>query len=241
MDHSMNSNMIFIYIHRASLAVLGVLLSLTMYAQELSLLKALQTEEESLQKSLKEISYPASKVKKHFFYLVKTWQNSMVLTTKGEKFSFNGRYNLLNKSIEYKINSTVRTIHINKVSLAKVGETTLIPITQATNPDIKNYHYLEVLSFGEINLLKGYKLGRMAGSQGQSLIPNGAESHVYEQLFFTYDFRDVIALEKSKKRILMLFKNKQKDLREYSKSEKLKFGSNEDLIKIFDHYNSLLN
>jgi len=60
-----------------------------------------------------------------------------------------------------------------------------------------------------------------------------------DKLYISYKNNTAIELPRKKKEILNLFSFKSKDINVYAKTNKLNFKNTEDLVEIFNYYNSL--
>lgn len=189
---------------------------------------------------LKKVSYVTNgSVYEHSFYIEEGWQNSYIMTTNDQLIYFNGRYNVLKKSIEVKIGEELRIIKKDKVKIAQIGETTLLPLLIEQSIQVNNNIYLEVLSVGNIHLLSSYHMSyKMELGQSLSMQANGKKVYyVEETLYYTTDFQHF--KEVKKREVFDIFINKAIEMEAFIKGDKLKLNNKMDLIKIFNHYNRL--
>lgn len=191
--------------------------------------------------AIEDISYPAKGNKNHNFYINKSWQNSFVITQSNEIFYFNGRYNVLNKNIEYSKAGKQRIIYPKRIKAAMIGEKVLIPIGAQQVQQVDNNRFLEVLSSGAITLLNSYIMDSRLET-GSSISFEGTGKKIYfvdEVLYYTHDFITMHKLPNAKHKILNLFKDNRKQVEDFAKKERLRFNEKKDLGKIFDYYNAL--
>lgn len=204
-------------------------------------LRQIKLQQAAVIDALEDISYPSKSGRVHHFYLNKNWQNSFVITLDDETIYFNGRYNVLNKTIESHWKGEQRVIYPKKIKAAQIGENLLIPIGADQIRQVDNNRYLEVLSFGKLNLLNGYGLETKMET-GSSLSFQGTGKKTYfidETLYHTSDFKTIEKLDNSKGKILDLFGQQEKAVANFAKENRLRFNNKEDLRLIFDFFNSL--
>lgn len=191
--------------------------------------------------AIKEISYPSRSNKTHNFYLNKNWQNSFILSLSGEIIYFNGRYNVLSKTIECLISEEVRVIYPRKIKGAVIGENLFVPLSEGNIQQVDNNRYIEVLSTGKLHLVNSYIMDtRMETGSSISFEGTGKKAYfVDEVLYYTHDFKTFEKLDKSKNKVLELFGTKIETVADFVKEYRLRFNNKEDLVKIFDFYNAL--
>lgn len=193
--------------------------------------------------AIEDLSYPSRSTRTHHFYLDKSWQNSYVITLSDEVIYFNGRYNVLNKAIECFSNNQQRILYPKKVKGAVVGKNAFIPLSQELVRQMGNNRYAEILSSGQIHLLNSYIMDTRMDS-GSSISFEGTGKKTYfidEVLYYTQDFKSITKLSKSKNNVLDLFGTKRETIADFVKENRLRFNNKEDLIRIFDFYNALVD
>ena len=205
-------------------------------------LQQIKTQQIKVMSAMEAISYPAKTTRVHNFYINKNWQNSFVINLSGEILYFNGRYNVLSKTIEFIQGGKERVIYPRKIKAAVVGEKVLIPISAQQIQQVDNNRYVEVLSSGNLHLLNSYILDTRLDS-GSSISFEGTGKKTYfvdEVLYYTTDFKNIQKLPKSKNKILDVFIGNKESVAAFAKTNQLRFNTKEDLILLFDYYNRIL-
>lgn len=224
-------------LYKNLICLLFSFVSCTGYAQVEVILLHNDSLKQSSITALNTISYPASgKAKVHPFYINTDFAHSYVIDQFDNIIYFSGRYNVLKKSIEAKLGEGLRIIKLNKVQLAQVGRTTLVPIPRQQRPQVDNNSYVEVLSSGKIYLLRSHLMASKM-ELGGSLSMQADGKKVYytdEKLYYTTDFQTFTLLKK--KKILGLFGAAQTQVKNFISENDLKLNDVEDLVKIFDFY-----
>ena len=197
---------------------------------------------ERMEKQINKVSIAIKRNKSHNLYLNTAWQNSAVVSDENQVTYFNGRFNVLNKSIELKNKNGIRSIRPNRVEAAMVGNRyfTVVPADQIRGE--ANSSFFEVLALGEVNLYALHLLKtRMTGSNSITTAYNGEkEYYIGEQLYYHKTDGLCQELKVNKKNILRLFGDRKDEVEVFRRDKKLKYKSKEDLIQIFEFYNSLI-
>jgi len=102
--------------------------------------------------------------------------------------------------------------------------------------------YFEVIREGEYRLLKKWELQKRVTNSSPLGLPAAREEKLTREETFFYQTspdRRPIALPKKKTDFIEIFRRDRRDMTEYAKSNKLSPKSEEDVIMMFDYYNSL--
>lgn len=197
---------------------------------------------EQMEEQVMKVSTPVSRSKDHTLYLNPDWQNSAVVGGDGQVTYFNGRFSVLDKRIELKNKNGVRTISPARVEAAMVGERYFLVVPADQRKEEAATAFFELLSLGKVNLYMLHLLkSRMSGSNGITANYNGEKVYyIGEQLYFQPEGGLCQKLKFSEKKILALFGDQKAEVEAFAKENNLKFRPKDDLIRIFDHYNSLI-
>lgn len=174
-------------------------------------------------------------------YLDEEWQEGLVLTPEGDVFRIKGRYNAYADEMQVLINKQMKALFPRKIRGVSLGEKVFIPTSFYDKFDTKSFGFFEVLSEGEIALLIRYE----AVTRGVNDHPllgstnNKVEINIQESFFVRVNGEAARPLKKKKKEVLKVLAKKEEKIVQLAKEEKLSFGKQEDLRKIFDYYNGI--
>lgn len=206
-------------------------------------LKQTSAIQDSIRRELSKISYVMSSSQQNInFYLDPTWQSSFIITNNDQVYFFNGRLNAVDHAIEIKFNDQIRTIHPDQLKVVSIGSRTFLPVEgKKVRFSDKRMVYLEVLSFGDINLLVHYYYrSKMGGNNRLSINTNGGSFTIIPIYYIAGARGKLTKLRTSKRRILNLFNGKGEEVEAFIKKNRLRFSETEHLEQIFDYYNGLV-
>ncbi|MEM1322837.1 MAG: hypothetical protein AAGG75_21410 [Bacteroidota bacterium] len=191
------------------------------------------------EKLLKDYSFPTKSKKVHNLYLNINWQNSYAVTNSGELLQFSGRYNAMNQAVEMKLRSGIRSLQSRKIKLVVVGDNMLIPLPGTVIDLGERRVYFEILSNGDITLLKQFTLSYyMDGTNSLTAAYNGERKYQITPVYYaTNDYKKLSRLKLTKKRVLQLFGDKEEEMKKFLKSNKLKLTEEKDLKRLFNAFN----
>ncbi len=172
-------------------------------------------------------------------YVFENWNNRGVLSIGNEAYKLGN------------INFNMRT---NKVE-SRVGKDSVY-IFDLTNVDylfinnrkFKNYYFsknnrneiLELIYDGEdLKLLKGFEIGIKRGEVDPLMVKKTVAKFYTTTFYYINKGDDFNKIKLKKKDILLLFNDKVDLVRNYIKENKLSYTNEKNVIKLFNHYNSL--
>jgi hypothetical protein len=212
------------------------------YNQINDLLTQSSMVQDSIRREISRISYLiTSSANNPNFYLNPNWQSSFIITNEERVYHFSGRMNALDNSIEVKLGEEIRTIHPDQLKLVVIGRRTFMPFKGSVIDftDQRNV-YLEVLSHGKVHLLVHYFYRSQSGVNNRlSPNTNGGNFKILPIYYCIRNGGNLTRLRTSKRKILALFKDQQDQVESYAKDHHLRFSGENDLIRIFDYFNSL--
>lgn len=103
--------------------------------------------------------------------------------------------------------------------------------------EIQNKGFLQNISLGKINLYKKYNMS-IIESKGYGS-QSGDKSFNPSATYYLSKDGKLSKISPSKKSVLVLFPNKEKEISEYLKNNLINFKNDEDLRKLFDFLNQL--
>ncbi len=198
---------------------------------------------DSSEQQLKQFSFATKNTKVHNLYININWQNSYAITKSGKVLQFSGRFNALNQAVELNFQEGIRSLQSRAIQLVVIGDNMLIPLPGTLIDLGERPIYFEILSDGEINLLKRFTLAYfMEGMNSLTASYNGEKKYkIIPAYYATSDFRQLHLLKLSKKKVLRTFGERQEEMKAFLKRNKLKLNEEEDLKRLFDQFNGKRN
>lgn len=198
-------------------------------------LLVLENYTEEMESTYKTLSFATKSSQKHNLYVDGEWQHSFIVGTENQITHFNGRYNVLNKSIELTYKGQVRTINSDKIRYAKIGQHIFAPFQTSEGSE-----YFEILSNGSVSLLLKYDLSeKMTSSNALVSQVVGETSYASQEELYFKKGNKIEKLKSSKKKVLELFDDHTGEIESFADERKTRFGRKEDLIRVFNFYNGL--
>ena len=221
--------------------VFMLLVSISVYSQELAsataLVDSIKAENTFY---LRSISTPINPSKKDV-YIEEGWQHGVLVTDDENTLFFNGRINVVRGYLECKVENRIRKIAPGRIKLIDLEGKKYIPIKGSSIDGGGINTYMNILSLGQISLLKGYYIivkSRGGDSINQEI--TGTETlELGSDLFYTYDFGTIYRLRSNKKTILSLLSDKEDQVSNLIEINRLKFSSDRDISTIFNFYNTI--
>ena len=152
------------------------------------------------------------------------WQWVEIRSFDNKIFKIEGRYVLSNDMMEIRFEDYHVTLYPSKIKHVKLADKQFVP-SLFQYKDEKRYSYFEVLSFGEISLVKKYNLDY----EKQSL---------EEQIYYKKHQAAALPVVTSRRKLLKLFGNSSKLMKNYIAENRINIRDEKDLTKLFDFYNS---
>lgn len=179
-------------------------------------------------------------------FLYETWTTGDVLQEDNKYFNgMNLKYNIYDDQLIFKnqkdeilaFKTLVKEFHLYE----DVDDTTkTVRVYKNGFPEVEKYNkksYYQVLVDGKVMLLKKYYLSFVESMPygtsdiQKTLIPN--------QAYYLFFNGKMTKVKKQKDNILSTLPNQKSALNLYVKNEKIKFKTDEDLIKVLSYYNTL--
>lgn len=188
-------------------------------------------------------------------FLIEEFKSGIIIDTNNDKeYPTNLRYNVLNDVFEIKINKNDTELkrlnrYFNYQYILNGEKFVLIQSQETLNElhyNTGNGYVVELTDPKKENVLyKRYYAEKKEGKKAQSTYQKDTPPSIdVDQRFIIKFGEDYVKAEAHKKRVVDAFPNKQNILKDYIKSNKLKFrGNDEDLenqmIQLVDYYNTL--
>lgn len=178
-------------------------------------------------------------------YLDKKWKGSILMTHAGELVAVSARYRVYDDEIEIIQDEQEMIVYKDKVKAVSIDNQVFVPrIVKDKNGRI-NEKWAQLLVEGECNLFKVYTMS-VKRSDYNAALNTGNKSDILETSTKLYYNQlpaqsSLTVLKKGKTNVLEVLKRKERLVTEFAKENKLKWGKEADLIKLFVYYNSLLD
>jgi len=175
-------------------------------------------------------------------YLDKEFILGKVILNNSKIINTGLRYNAYSDNFEFYNKDVIMSLSkIDGTKIILTGKTFVLRSLKSENSTSKNY-YQELTENGRLRLYKKYYKKFVEAKKSKSSY--GSDKPAKFELITSYFFeksgsKDLELFKLKKKDILLLMKDKSSDIKKYLKNEKLKLSKEQDLVKLFDYYNSL--
>ncbi len=191
---------------------------------------------------------PSPGVKVNEVYLDPAWKKSSIAIYGSDKLldGFRVRYDLRANSIEFNINNEIKVLDVKKVkSMVWLDSMTYIPHNFVNGKEylvnkIPMTSLIEVLTEGKTSLYKRYAYWIKKPDFNPALDVGSPDELIYkENLFYYGDEKALMPVPAKKKALQAVFGDKLAAIRAFMKERQLSLSREDDLVKIFDYFNSL--
>lgn len=195
----------------------------------------LQTIEKEHLKVLQSVSYPVNPSKSHDLYLHQEWISGW-LSLKDDKvlIPVMARFNILRGAVELMCREQIRVLQTQAVEMVIIGTHLFFP--HESSPT----NYFEILSDGQLNLLRAYELSYTYESSNTITSAVNGEKKTTSKLAYYYfkEGESAKPLKAKKKKILKLMDNDEQ-VRKFIETNNLKLSKKEHLVQVFDFFNGM--
>ncbi|MCZ4695892.1 hypothetical protein DWB61_14705 [Ancylomarina euxinus] len=175
------------------------------------------------------------------FFVNKDWTDGTVyFNDKHVVSNVSMRYFIKGKEMHVKHDGKIMKI-INQSSIDSIliGDHTFV-YSEFVFGSTLSQDFLELLSGGSIKFYKHYTNKFIKAKEVSSYQTQESDKYIIKKEFYVSVNDNAAEFFKPKKKsILALFSDKKEDVMSFVKKNKLKFGREADVIKIFNYYNSL--
>lgn len=178
-------------------------------------------------------------------YLYEEWHQGNITLKNGHQMkNIDFRYNLKTHQIELKSSNRTQVIHLNNIyqfEIPQQEKSQLFLSYTSLKSNRAIYGIFEVLSKGKIQLLRKplLKLQR-ADYVPTHNVGNKNDMYIQAQEFYIIQNQELISVKAKKKNILSLLHLHEEEIALFVKKHQLHCRKIEDLKKIFDFYNQLV-
>jgi hypothetical protein len=158
------------------------------------------------------------------------------------------RYNVFNQEIAFIYGedtlSIAAPLNVDTIAFSGKYFTYSLYIEEKKGPDVLASAYFEILNDGDFKLLRKNYVEIKENSYAKNYMGGGGDGREYfihqSSLYYKPEPGSAaFKLQKNKREILHLFKDKKEEISSYIKQNKLSISSEKDLIKIFNYYNQI--
>lgn len=169
------------------------------------------------------------------------WKEGVLVAPNDSTYRFKGRYNVLADEFQVQVNGRVRALYPKVVKGVELDEKIFLPVDYVAK-NKRGYAFFEVLYFGKISLL----LRRKAEARATDINPvlgtslSDKSKVVFVKSYYYQQPGLPARLFKTKrKQVLALFSDRRREMENFLKEERLNPHRQEDLIRLFRHYDDM--
>jgi len=165
-------------------------------------------------------------------YLSNEWQKGILIDKLDRVFEVEARYEVLHDEIQLLVDSEVKIVNAQSIQGCKIGDKVFLA-SEFMVEGQEQFGYLELLSEGDICLLKRYDATSKMKGDDKWVIPEDSK-------FFYEKSGDLTReLDLKRRTLLGIFAEKEESIKSYIKDNDLDYGKEPDLIQLFNYYNSI--
>jgi hypothetical protein len=152
------------------------------------------------------------------------------------------RYNAYKDLFEFKVDGQARVLDPSTtIKKVNVGESTFVVEKYVGDKGISKYGYFTLLDSGKVSLYSKKSVKFTPGMKGRAL-DGGDQPAEYRRLpdefYFKTNAGELVEI-KNIKSMIASFPDKQEELTQFAKKEKISPRDEEELVKLIRYYNSL--
>lgn len=152
------------------------------------------------------------------------------------------RYNAYKDVLEFQVDGQSRVLDPSTtIKKVNIGQSTFVVEKYMTDKGIPKYGYFTLLDSGKVNLYSKKSVKFTPGMKGRAL--DGGDQpaeyrRVPDEFYFKTGSGEMVEI-KSIKSMIAAFPDKQDELSQFAKKEKISPRDEDELIKLVNYYNSL--
>jgi hypothetical protein len=152
------------------------------------------------------------------------------------------RYNAYKDVFEFKVDGQARVLDpLTSIKKVNFGESTFVVEKYVNDKGIPKYGYFTLLDSGKVNLFSKKSVKFTPGMKGRGLDDGDQPAEFRrnpDEFYFKMGGGELIEI-KSIKQMIAAFPDKQEELQQFAKKEKISPRDEEELVKFIKYYNSL--
>jgi hypothetical protein len=152
------------------------------------------------------------------------------------------RYNAYKDVFEFKVDGQARVLDpLTSIKKVNFGESTFVVEKYVNDKGIPKYGYFTLLDSGKVNLFSKKSVKFTPGMKGRGLDGGDQPAEFRrnpDEFYFKMGGGELIEI-KSIKQMIAAFPDKQEELQQFAKKEKISPRDEEELVKFIKYYNSL--
>ena len=183
------------------------------------------------------------RLSKNEFFAFNDWKKIKVLSKEKETLVIDSaNYHFIDERMLFIKDGQLNYLFPREVDRIFVDDAVYIPVKLR---DKTEYKYYELLVDGDLRLLKKHEVRKERVSNHPMGISHGPQKTKVKivQKFYYHDTKkgELSKLPSNKKKIIKIFKKNKKRMLQYAKKHSISTNSQEDLVKLFSHYNNSNN
>jgi hypothetical protein len=171
------------------------------------------------------------------------WQQAKLITQSDEEVLIDScNFNIKDQTMFFQRKGSLYFLYPSQMKTIFFNEREFIPLPESNTPN-SGFSYYEILSEGDINLLKYKSLEKKKVNNHPMGISSGIDKYKYsEKIKFYYsrnEYRKLELVPRNKKNFIKIFQRDRNRIVQYARENNISPKSEKDLKAIFDYYNSL--
>jgi len=177
------------------------------------------------------------------YYVFDDWKPMTAVGLDGNLIEVDSaNYFMGNNSIIFYLNGEAMMLHPHMINSALINMKVFVPLRDH-DENRSELSFYELLADGPLKLLRHWEAEEKKVSNNPMGIADSSKSKVVRKtkLYYIDKDEDIIAVPRKRKDILQLFRRKANSVVDFAKSKDLSPKSEDDLILLFQYYNSLFD
>lgn len=184
-------------------------------------------------------------------YLATNWRRSAILLYAAEKLleGFSVRYDIRSDELDVKTDKGIKVLSgrdirsFTWIDSLKAKPSFFINAKEFKNDGVPLTGFLEVLSDGKTPLFKKMNISVKKADYNVALSVGSRDDKILKHpgyYMLSGNQNEVVAIPATKKKLLLLFQAKSEEMEKYISANDLSVKKEDDLVKIFSYYNTIL-
>jgi len=160
-------------------------------------------------------------------FLDREWKEGTITDLDNNQFTAPLRYRIAQEEMQIQHNNKTKALQIRQIKKVELGNRVFIPSEFILN-DEKFFSFFKVVNNGDLQLLLQYEAKEKRGN------------YTLQKTYFTkYENGAAKKFSSKKKCVFDLMKNRKGKIQNYIKTNKVNLKDSNDIVKLFEFYNSL--
>ena len=187
------------------------------------------------------LNQPTATTVKGTGLLEEEWQEGVLVAPNDSTYRFTGRYNVLADEFQVQVKGRIRALYPTVVKGVEMNGKIFLPVEYVAKKN-RGKGFFQVLYFGKPSLL----LRREAKAKAAEIHPvlgtslnDGTEIVLEEDYYYQRPGMPARPFKNKRKQVLELFGDHRTEMEAFLEKKGLNPRSQEDLIRLFEHYDRL--